>query len=323
MALPTQVQAALDAAEATLAEARSQQELNTTEAAFAAADASNVETVEQATPQPQPAPVEVSPPPVPQVNEWENKYRILQGKYNAEVPELTRKVHGLENSLQAAISRLDEVSKAKEQQPVQAKAADPKDIENFGSDLVDMVQRVSNSSLEQVVRAVDGRIKQIEGALGELRNQLLGTTKTVAMTAEQTFFDRLTKLVPNWEQLNTNQAFLAWLAQVDPVYGVPRQAALDRAQKALNADHAAAVFNAFAPPAKQEAPKGPDPLEQQVSPKSAGSEPPLPENKPVISQAQVTAFYNDVRQGVYRGREAEAARIEALINTALAEGRIK
>jgi hypothetical protein len=42
----------------------------------------------------------------------------------------------------------------------------------------------------------------------------------------------------------------------------------------------------------------------------------------VITIQQVEAFYKDVQRGLYRGREAEMAQQEAVINAALAENRI-
>jgi len=318
MALPTQVQAALDAAEATLAAAQNP-ESNTMEAASVEAVAPT-EQVQQADPQPQVAAPEPATQQPSQDSIWEQRYKILQGKYNAEVPDLHRKVHNLEGKLESAIQNLEKATR--EVPKEQPKAVDAKDVENFGSDLVDMVQRVATLVTGQLSQAFDAKINAFGKELDVVKQQLLGTTKTVAMTAEQTFFDRLTKLVPDWERLNADQSFLAWLAQVDPVYGVPRQAALQRAQDALNADHAAAVFNAFAP-AKPAQAKGPDPLEKQVSPKSAGAEQPQPAQQQVITSAQITAFYDDVRKGLYRGKEAQAAQIEQIINTALAEGRVR
>jgi hypothetical protein len=41
-----------------------------------------------------------------------------------------------------------------------------------------------------------------------------------------------------------------------------------------------------------------------------------------MSQKAVQTFYNDLAKGRYRGREAEAERIENEINQAAAEGRI-
>ena len=65
-------------------------------------------------------------------------------------------------------------------------------------------------------------------------------------------------------------------------------------------------------------------MDKQVSPKAAASAAPTAtDNKPVITQAQIKAFYDDVARGLYRGRQQEAQQIEAKINAAIAEGRVR
>lgn len=312
MALPPQVQAALDAADATLNAVNAAQP----QEVFAEADAA--QPFEEQAPPPEVAPVAPEPP---KDDLWEKKYRVLQGKYDAEVPNLHHKVRDLETNLRTAIERMNAASEAKERQPEPTTAADTKDIDNFGGDLVDMVSRVAGGAIGQAARAFEAKANALEQKIAQLAEQLSGTHQQVAMTAEQAFFDRVTKLVPNWEAVNVDPAFLAWLSEVDPVYGFTRQAALENAQKALNPDRASAVFQAFIGPQKA-APRV-DPLANQVSPRSSASVAPSPTDKPVFTQAQVTYFYDQVRQGVYRGNEAEQQRIEQLINTALSEGRIR
>jgi hypothetical protein len=243
--------------------------------------------------------------------------------FNREVPTLQHKVKDLETQLQEAVERLNKAAEAqaKPAEP-QKPTADPRDVENFGSDLVEMVQRVAQQLLGSAATELQTRAASLEQRLAQLEQALKGTTQTVAVTAEQAFFDRLTKLVPEWEAINANQAFLAWLAEVDPILGQPRQSALDAAQQALNADRAAAVFRAFAP-AQPPAPKA-NPLDKQVSPKgTASAAPAAPAQPAVYTQQQVVDFYNAKRRGEFRGREKEAAQIEAELNLAISEGRVR
>ena len=313
MALPKAIQAQVAEAEALLADMNKPQE--------AAVEAVNQPTD---TPQAEPQPQAVTPP-APQAqpaDNWEHKYKTLQGKYNSDVPRLQAEVNELKAQLAQAVARINEVAKPaapkEEPQPV----ADPKDVEAFGEDLVDMVRRVAERMLGGVAKKLEAQAAAFEQRLTTIEQQLKGTTQTVAVTAEQAFFDRLTKLVPNWEEVNANQAFLDWLGEIDPVYGQPRQAALNVAQQTLNADRAAAVFKAWLS-LQPQAPKA-DPVGKQVSPKaSAASTPPTPNGKPVVTQKQIQEFYNDVARGKYRGREQEAQRLEAAINAAIAEGRVR
>lgn len=314
MAIPSQVQAALDAANATLAGAQPAPP----EGAFAVAETAP-EPV-QVAPQPEAAPVPNTPP---KDEPWEQRYRVLQGKYSSEVPELHKRVHGLEANLQSAVERLNAASEAKERAPEQSSAADPKDAENFGEDLVVMVQRVAQGAVQKAAQAFEVKASALEQKINQLAEQLTGTHRQVEQTAELSFFEQVTKLVPNWETVNADPAFLAWLADADPVYGVPRQAALDQAQKQMSAGRVAAVFNAFTGGQPPVPTKKPNPLANQVSPKSSAPAAPAATTPQTFTSAQVTSFYDDLNKGRYRGNDAEAQRIEQMINAALAEGRIR
>ena len=309
-----------------------QQQVEAAEALLAANN--QPETPTPAEPAPEPAPqiqppvqetapvAETAPTPAPPTDDaWERRYKTLQGLFNAEVPKLQQQNKDLSAKLQEAIDRLEKQAQqpaATEQRP----AVDPKDVENFGSDLVEMVQRQTQHVLGSVAGKLDAVVADFEKRLTQVEQALRGTTQTVAMTAEEVFFNRLATAVPDWEQVNANDAFLAWLADVDPVYGQPRQAALSAAQQSLDVARVAAIFNAF----KATLPKpnqAQNALAKQVSPKTAAAAQPAPIEKPVVTQAQIQAFYKEVATGKYRGREAEAAQLEAVINDAIADGRVR
>lgn len=319
--LPSAVQRQLDAAEALLAATNNPEAATVAETPLEAVAAETPQAIE-----PQPEVQAQEPPPAPApVTDWEHKFKTLQGIFNAEVPKLQQQNRDLNAKLQDAIERMEKVAakqERQEQQVQQKPQVDPKDVDAFGQDLVEMVQRVAQTSFSGVAAKVDGVVSSMESRLQALEAAIQGTTKAVAQTAEQSFFDRLSKMVPDWEKVNANPAFLEWLGQIDPVYGQPRQAALDAAQRQLNVDRVAAVFNAFKGPSTQAA-KAQDTLAKQVSPKAATSAPVSPQEKPVLTQKQIADFYSDVRRGVYRGREAELQRLEGIVNQAIAEGRVQ
>lgn len=321
MALPRTIQAQLEQANALLEAANKPPEPPAQEP-----------TAQVAAPEPNPEPAPVPEPqanPEPQAQSqqqhdvWEHKYKTLQGLFNREVPTLQNQVKDLKSQLEQAVARLNEAADAKTKPAEPEKpVADPRDVENFGSDLVEMVQRTAERMFGRAANELQTRAAAIEQRLAQLEQVLQGTTQTVAVNAEQAFFDRLTKLVPEWEAINTNQAFLAWLAEVDPILGQPRQSALDAAQQSLNAERAAAVFKTFAATLPA-APKA-NPLDKQVSPKGSASAAPAAPAQPVIyTQQQVVDFYNAKRRGEFRGKDKEAAAIEAELNLAISEGRVR
>lgn len=319
--LPRAVQRQVEAAEALLAESNkpveTPAEAQPPTESVVAQPAANEPTAQET------APVSPPPPPAQPEVDWAHKFKTLQGLFNAEVPKLQQQNKELNARLQEAIERMEKLAnKPQAPENQQQPTLNPKDVEDFGQDLVEMVQRQTRATLGAVAQKMDAVVADFEKRLVQLEQSLKGTSQTVAVTAEEMFFTKLAALVPDWEQVNQDERFLAWLAETDPVYGQPRQAALNAAQQAFNVERVANVFKAF----KSTLPQAPktDPLAKQVSPKgSAASAPQAPTEKPIITQQQVSAFYHDVATGKYRGREAEVARLEQMVNEAMAEGRIR
>lgn len=316
--LPRAVQAQVEAAEALLA-ASSQSAPDAQPAVDATPEPApqNEPPVQATAPAPAPA-----SPPQPQSNDWEHKFKTLQGIMANEVRTAQQQNKELTAKLTDALNRVEQLTKAPAPEARQAPAMDPKDVENFGSDLVEMVQRQTQHVLGSVAAKLDGVVSSFEARLAQVEQSLKGTTQTVAVTAEEVFFNKLAALVPDWEQVNASEGFLTWLADADPVYGRPRQEALNAAQQNMDVARVSTIFNAF----KATLPKAnqaQNTLAKQVSPKTAASAPPAPTEKPTLTQTQIQAFYKELALGKYRGRESEAANLEAMINEAIADGRVR
>lgn len=330
MALPKNLQAQLDNADALLAAANAPPISETAPTALQdlakLPDPTPDATASVPTPRTATAAVETAPaPPQAQNDPWEQKYKTLQGLFNKEVPALQHQVRELVQRDQQTATQLEALRLA-QQAPAETKPpeVDSRDVESFGSDLVDMVQRVAQKQLAMFAQRLDAMEATADRRLKHVEQEVQGTSQSVAITAEQKFFETLAKLVPHWETLNASDAFLAWLGSEDPVYGAPRQSGLDAAQRSLNANRAAAVFKAF----ESTQPAAPAPktnsLEKQVSPRAVATpEPTSQANAPMVTQKQITEFYGELSRGKYRGRDEEANRIEQVINQAIAEGRVR
>lgn len=263
-------------------------------------------------------------PPVPQapVEDFEQKYRTLEGKYRAEVPRLQQQLQATARERDDVGNRLTQLETELRQMrdKPQAQTLDPKDVESFGADLVEMVRRQANTEIE---RAVQTHLAGLTDRLGRLEQSLTGVTQATVNNAEVTFRTNLKQLVPDFETINVSPKFLEWLGEEDPVYGEPRQAALDRAANRMDVNRTAAVFLAFKQSLPAQAPAPANDLQSQIAPSRTGaSVVPSQASQPMVSQNSITQFYRDQTRGLYRGREAEAQRIEAEINRAIAEGRV-
>jgi cell division septum initiation protein DivIVA len=249
------------------------------------------------------------------VEDWEHKYKTLQGVHNRHVGDLKQRIGDLEGHI-AQLAAQARSAPATPQTP----EVNPQDAETFGQDLVEMVRRTAEGMSATATRELQGRIAQLE-------QQLAGATAVASKTADEVFYERLAQLVPDWEAVNQHEDFLVWLGEVDPLFGQPRQAALTQAGNARDVNRVAAVFNTW----KGQSPEKPKPAprqEPQVSPRTSGngaaqlSPEAMAGQRPTITIQAVEAFYKDVQRGLWRGREGEMAQQEAIINAALAENRI-
>lgn len=267
--------------------------------------------------------VEAPPAPAPAPSDnWEHKFKTLQGKYNSEIPELRAQNRTYESQLgqlTQQVNALTEAAKASTAKPAEKTRADPQDIESFGADMIDMVQRYAAQSFGAIKDEFGSFAAKLDARVADLEGRVQGVTQRTAATLEEQFYATLTKLVPDWQAVNQDQKFLDWLAEVDPVYEVPRQLGLNQAHKALNATHAAKVFQTY----KATLPTKPA-LSAQVAPRSStAAQMQAPQGpRQAITKKQIHDFFLSKAQGRFLGREAEAQRIESDINLAVAENRV-
>lgn len=270
----------------------------------------------------QPQPVEPPPPAPPPADDWQQKYKSLQGMFAQKTGELQAQNKQYESQFAQMQKQIDALSQTRKQDEQKANAtADPKDVENFGADLIEMVQRYAERVFQGMADQFGGKAAELDGRLSSLEQQVTGVATRTNTNLEQQFYATLNTLVPDWEQVNQDSRWLAWLADTDPVYGAPRQAALDDAHQRMDVQRVANVFKAFkaAHPVKQ-----PSSMANQVAPNGAAAASPSAQSvKPVFTSKFVEKFFNDVARGHYARREAEAAQIEAEIDAAAKEGRIR
>lgn len=270
-----------------------------------------------------PAPVP-TPPDKPTYEELDHKVRTLQGMFKAE---MSRRVEAEVASLKASnndlMRQLSDLQTKLSQAPAAPAAPDPKDVEAFGAELVSMVQRQASTAIATAIKdgmaSIEQRLTRLEGATSTVG-------QTLADTREEAFWAQLRAAVPNVDAVNTDQRFHDWLAEIDPVYGVARQAALSAAGQAFDATRAIAIFKTYlATAAATTKPATPTPnkeLEAQVAPSRTGGSSAPVATPQFVKESAIAGFWNDMRLGKYRGREAEAAQLEVEIDKAVAEGRV-
>lgn len=258
----------------------------------------------------------------------EQKYKTLQGMYNAEVPRL----HAEKRELANRVQQLEQLFATMSTQPAQEQAPSQKlvtdqDIADYG-DSIDVMRRVFREEMQSKdaeISELKALVRQMQGTVVPQVHQL---AHKHAVSSEQRFWADLQSVVPDWQDINTNKDFQSWLLEVDPLTGVTRQTYLDDAQRNLDVRRVATFFdiwkdvNGSGAHKHREAQISSE-LERQVSPGKARTVAQTPQGSDkTYTPEDIRVFFSDVQKGKYRGRESERDRIERDIFAAQREGRI-
>ena len=268
----------------------------------------------------------------PNSETYAQKWRTLQGMYNAEVPRL----HSQNRELNSRVQQMEQLLASLSAQPRQseqpvnvAPLVTDNDVAEYGESL-DVMRRVTREELYPVA----SKIAQLEQVIRQLQTNVVPQVQAVAqrqaMTAEQQFWSDLSGAVSNWRDINDDTAFQSWLLEVDPLTGISRQTYLEDAQRNLDVRRVASFFQTWneltgkanvAQTNRRNA--SASELERQVAPgRSKNTGTPSNGSAKTYSPDDIKKFFNDVRSGKYRGREAERDRIERDIFAAQRDGRI-
>jgi len=277
---------------------------------------------------------------------WENRFKALKGRFDAETRRHGETVGQFEQRMReqaAEIAKLSRPHLPGNDAPLTL--ITDKDKTDFGEDLIDMIKRAA-------LEAVMPQLKPIAETVGQVQARV----DTTANETERQFLHRMhstmNQSVPGWDALNKDPNFIAWTKQNDVYSGLNRQELLQRAWYAGDSNRVAAFFQGYlaeeaaidpaAAEARQRAAGGDGghagvppasitppasaprvTLEQLAAPGRARSAVTPPVGKPVWTAAGISQFYMDVANGKFRGRDAERVATEADLMAAQREGRIQ
>ena len=257
----------------------------------------------------EPAKLEPTPPRNPanenDIDYWKHRVAAAEGRLKLEQPRMAQTIRELKDQLAQAQAKLAEF-KASAPAASPADGVKPEEVEQYGKDFIDMVQRVARTATP--------------GVDPQLQDQVKAVAEQQRKISRDQFFESLKREAPQWESLNTNEDFLAYLAGLDPYTGRPRQELFDDAYEKLDAWRIANFFNSFSESRQVEIEPAKPSLANQVVPQANKAVKPPPSKK-MWTTADVARFYDEVRRGVHS--EEAAARIEQDIFAAQSEGRLR
>lgn len=329
--LPKALQRQLDEAEALEKALTQQQETETPEVP---PQATEVPVTESQQTQAEPTP-EAQPPVEPQLKAkpgkeedadyWKSRATSMYGINQAQAQQL----HEMRNQVSHLTSEIANLkSKPAEPEHVAPTVTD-KDVETFGSDLIDLQERVAKKAVAEAKGQFQAVIDQQADYIKQLEAKVGAVDQQVSATAQDRFYEALGNQVPEWEQINNDKRFLEWLGEVDPMSGLARQAYLDDAANRMDLPRVVSIFAAFkqtvAAPAAAKAPdttqSKQSELERQVAPSKSKASAPTESGKRIWTRAEYERAL-DPRYTKHLSAD-EASKLEAEADAAVAEGRVQ
>jgi hypothetical protein len=334
--LPSAIRKQLEEAEAALAAADSTPEdegsANPEAPATVDTPANTKDDLLESTPQP--APVAEPEAPVETGKEKEKddeiaklraQYAALRGKYDAEVPRLTKHLRDLEAQNDALKDELD-AKAAEPREPVELsedsvkKYLSEEERKELDDDVLGFQLRstrgVAEDLVDQTVAPLDRKMRELEKTLSDLR-------QAQAASADAKFWTEVEVLAPGASEANagSDPEWVAFLDGTDSssglLYREIGQAAVARGDAGVVAN----LFNLFSEKSAPEEPVKRRTAKSQVKPDTVSSATTTKEpQKPKVKESEIKTFY---QQAAKSGMTLEQiAEKEAEFDLAASEGRI-
>lgn len=283
------------------------------------------ETPPPAPPSPPPPPPPPPPAPPPE-DAAEHKYKVLQGKYNAEVPRLQRRVQEQDDQIrdlkqqmlnqQSLLASLNARSTPPPPVVPAAPLVSPEEVTAFGADLIDVMGRVAKQTL---LPEIEARVKPVQQRIEQTEKGTKAVQDAAARDARAKLLALLQDAVPNYLQVNRDPEFISWLQEVDPYVGRLREDLLQEAYKANDGPRVVAFFKGYlaenaattppppapppAPTPQTEAQRTMESLVAPGTPKSGPGSAPTDAGKRVWTRAEIGALFQQIQSFSIKGRK--------------------
>ena len=306
-------------------EAQATAEAAPEEAVNDVAEPTTSDSVEEQAPQSEPQEQTESGDQEPKQDDWQQKYRSLQGMYNADVPRLNAENRDLSSRVSQLEGLLSTMQEPAQQTPVQSeKLITDDDVKEYG-DSIAVMRKAAREEVSQEIAQLKQQLGQLQGVLPQVQQVQAQQKKS----GEQTFWSTINSEVPNWNDINNDPDFQSWLLAIDPLTGISRQTYLEDAQKNLDASRVVNFFRTWegesgkTNTAQVDRTAQQSQLQKQVAPgRSRNNGVKASGQNRTYTPNDIQEFYADVRKGKYKGRDDERGRIERDIFAAQQEGRI-
>ena len=266
------------------------------------------------------------PPDGGDPEDFEHKYKVLQGKYNAEVGRLTE-------ALSSALMDKERLSSRPPSDP--ARQA----VEGRVDELEDKIKYIREeypNLADGIDALMDRKLNAaLDAKLRPLQTSVASVTAGQVRSDREKYFEDLDRTLKGWRDINKSPKFLKWLEEEDRYTGQPRAALIRGAFDSFNTKATMAFFEDFAkesgmdivleggaPQMEVHKKKSEDRFD--ITPNTGGGRiDPKGQKGNFVSRDEIETFYKDRAMGRFAGTEEEAAKIEGRLLKAVQEGRVR
>ena len=281
----------------------------------------------------------VTPPAAP--DPFEERYRVLKGKYDAEVPRLAAEVAALKAQIGTPQQPTVQPTPPSAS-PAPATSLTIKEILSGDTELTEALASfeeaypdVADLLVKLTEKAATVTNKKVQDVVSAVNNQVQSVQEFQVESRTQRFWDVINQDIPDWQVIRDDPEFSTWLEEAEPYTGYPRAALMQDALSKFDAPRVVKFYKGFtfsksSPPPVINPTPIPTPfpavpgaaLVAPPSGRSAAPSPAPPNNDPPITKAYIQQFYSEAARGTYEGREKEFNTIEARINAAVTKGNV-
>lgn len=261
-----------------------------------------------------------------QPDEWAEKYNVLRGKYDAEVPRLHQQNKELMGQMQQLQQQMADLAKPKQQEAQVERLVTEADETAFGADLIDVQRRVAQEVMREYVNPLKAELQKRDARIEQLETVL---TRTQGDVTSMTFEQQLARAVPDFEQINSNPKWVAWLDEVDTFTGEPRRQYASFMYDQGNVAKVKQVVDLFKQQTGADTQKANDDqrqaeLRRQVQPNRTTSSAQTPaQTERVYTSAEMDRLWDKVGLLNRQGKYDEAKQLESDLSNAYVQGRIR
>jgi hypothetical protein len=263
---------------------------------------------------------------------WKQRYTNYKASTDNTIYNLRKDNAALKleiDNLQESMS--DFRKKMKESEKAKVSSEDPfkdvftqEDVDVLGPEAIEVMKRALNTT-RQTTPQNNEELDELKAEMARLKQDRRKSMEKEAASLEEETFEKfkvsLSRIVPNWSQIDVDPKFAEFIQQVDEYSGLPRKELFAKSVHSRDARRTALFYEDYMklmPKTKEQI------LSGKVTPTGSGSSsPPDSRTQKTYSINDYETFMSDYAKGKYRGREKEAQILEAKFDRAFQEGRLR